>query len=222
MPIDKRHTYGIMIDTETANSMEDPLCYDISWQVIDSHGRLYESRSFAVSEVMVDMANLMQNAYYANKLPSYHEEIARGEKKLVPLFMIKDRLREDVEKYDCKFICAHNARFDYKSLHTTQRYLTKSRFRWFVPYGLEWWDTMKMAETVICKMPTYKAFCEKHNYKCKNGQLRKTAEILYQFIAHDVEFVEEHKALSDVDIERQILAYCVRQKKKMRKKLWND
>ena len=60
--IDRRRVYGIMVDTETCNSMDDPLCYDISWQVIDSHGRLYESRSFAVREVFYGMADLMKSA----------------------------------------------------------------------------------------------------------------------------------------------------------------
>lgn len=221
MSFDRRHKYGIMIDTETTNSMDDPLCYDISWQVIDSHGRAYASRSFAVREVYCEMPELMNNAYYADKLPAYEAEIAQGIKIISSLYNIRQQLKRDVEYYNCKFICAHNARFDYKSLHTTQRYLTSSKYRWFVPYGLEWWDTMKMASQVICKMPTYKAFCEKNGYKTKNGQLRKTAEILYRFIARNNEFVEEHRALHDVEIEREILAYCVRQHKRMNRKLWD-
>lgn len=220
--IDKRHTYGILIDTETCNTMDDPFCYDISWQVIDTKGRRYESRSYAVYEVFDGMPELMATAYYAEKLPQYHEEIARGEKKLLYLHHIRQALRHDVETYNCKFICAHNARFDYKSLNGTQRYLTCSRYRYFVPYGVEWWDTMKMAQDVVCKMPTYRKFCLEHGYVCKNGQLRKTAEILYQFITKDTTFIETHKAIEDVDIERQIFAYCVRQHKKMRRKLWND
>lgn len=218
--MDKRHIYGIMIDTETCNTMEDPFCYDISWQVIDSHGRLYANRSFAVRQVFEDMPELMASAYYANKIPAYWEQIRKGEKILTSLYEIRQVLIKDVENYNCKFICAHNARFDNCSLNTTQRYLTSSKFRYFLPYGIEWWDTMKMANDTICKMPTYRKFCEENGYITKNKQLRKTAEILYRFVNADNEFIEEHKALEDVDIERQILAYCVRKHKKMRKKLW--
>lgn len=218
--MDKRHVYGIMIDTETCNTMEDPLCYDISWQVIDSHGRLYVNRSFAVRQVFEDMPELMTSAYYANKIPAYWEQIYKGEKILTSLYEIRQALIKDVENYNCKFICAHNARFDNCSLNTTQRYLTSSKFRYFLPYGIEWWDTMKMANDTICKMSTYRKFCEENGYITKNKQLRKTAEILYRFVSADNEFIEEHKALEDVDIERQILAYCVRKHKKMRKKLW--
>lgn len=220
MTIDKRHTYGIMIDTETCNTMDDPFCYDIGFQVIDSKGRLYEEHSFVIREVFYGMQELMQTAYYAEKIPQYVEDIQNGKRILTSLFHVKQVLREVSERYDCKFISAHNARFDYKSLNTTQRYLTSSKYRYLTPYGLEWWDTMKMAQDVICKMPTYKAFCEANGYKCKNGQLRKTAEILYRFITKDNDFQEEHKGLDDVDIERQILAYCVRQHKKMNRKLW--
>ena len=218
--IDRRHVYGIMIDTETANGLDNPLFYDVGWQVIDSHGRLYKERSFVNSDIFCRETELMQSAYYAHKIPQYKEGIKNGTRTLASLYEIRKALAKDVKEFGCKFICAHNARFDYRSLNTTQRYITKSKFRFFVPFGLEWWDTMKMARSVVFKMPTYKKFCEENNYFCANGQMRATAEILYRFISKDNDFVEEHKGLEDVDIERQILAYCVRQHKKMQKKLW--
>ncbi len=220
--MDKRHVYGIMIDTETCNTMDDPLCYDISWQVIDSHGRLYAERSFAVRQVFIGMQDLMRTAYYADKIPQYWEQIRNGEKIIASLYEIRQALAQDVEFYNCKFICAHNARFDNCSLNTTQRYVTSSKYRYFLPKGLEWWDTMKMAQDVICSKKSYRKFCMENGYITKNKQLRKTAEILYRFVSLDNDFIEEHKALEDVDIERQILAYCKKQHKKMRKKLWNN
>ena len=36
----------------------------------------------------------------------------------------------------------------------------------------------------------------------------------------NTDFIESHTALEDVMIEKEILAYCYRQHKKMRKKLW--
>ena len=61
-----------------------------------------------------------------------------------------------------------------------------------------------------------------NGYICKNGQLKMTAEILYRFISGNEEFDEEHTGLADVMIEKEILAYCYRQHKKMRKKLWEN
>lgn len=220
--IDKRHVYGIMIDTETANGLDDPLFYDVGWEVIDSHGRLYEKRSFVNRDIFCYERDMMRSAYYADKIPQYVTDIQNGKRIMANLFEIKEALRKDVEKYGCVFICAHNARFDYRSLNGTQRWLSKSKYRYFVPYGLEWWDTMKMAESVICPMPTYQKFCAEHGFTLANGKPRKTAEILFRFISNDPNFTEEHKGLEDVDIERQILAYCKRQKKAMVKKLWKD
>jgi hypothetical protein len=219
--IDKRHVYGIMIDTETANGLDDPLAYDIGWQVIDSHGRKYAERSFVNRDIFIHERELMQSAYYANKIPMYAEQIRSGKRIMSNTFEIRKALAEDVAKYGCVFICAHNSFFDYHSTNNTQRWVTKSKYRYFIPFGLEWWDTMRMAKSVMFEMPTYKKFCEENGYFTSNGQMRCTAEILFQFISNDVNFKEEHTGLEDVDIERQILAYCKRQHKKMRKTLFN-
>lgn len=220
--MDKRHIYGLMIDTETANSMDVPLVYDIGYQIIDSKGRKYEERSFVVKDIFCDEREIMRTAYYAKKIPQYVEDIRNGSRLLLPLANIKRIIQADIENYNCKFICAHNARFDYKSIHTTQRWLTKSKWRYFFPKGLVWYDTMKMSNDVIVPMKMYQRFCEKNGYLTKAGKPRKTAEILYRYIINDNTYIEEHKGLQDVDIERQIFAYCVRQKKKMNKKLFNS
>lgn len=220
--IDRRHKYGIIIDTETANNMDCPFFYDCGWQVVDSHGRKYAERSFVNRDVFYGQRDLMDTAYYANKLPRYHADIVNGKRVVATTYQIRRALREDVGKYGCTFICAHNARFDYKSLNGTMRYVSKSKTRYFVPFGLEWWDTMEMAKSVIWEMPTYKKFCEENGYFTKTGKMRVTAEILFQFISKDISFIEEHTGLEDVDIERQILAYCKRQHKRMEKKLFKD
>ena len=125
-------------------------------------------------------------------------------------------------EYRTNVIMAHNARFDYKSATTTQRWLTKSKDRYFFPYGTEIWDTLKMARSVLGKMPTYRKFCEENGYVTKNNQLKYTAEICYRFITKDTDFVESHTGLEDVEIETEILRYCHRQHKAMKKRLWND
>lgn len=62
-----------------------------------------------------------------------------------------------------------------------------------------------MSQDVIVPMPTYRKFCEENGYKTKNGQYRKTAEILYQFISGNHDFEEEHTGLADVMIEKKFL-----------------
>jgi hypothetical protein len=81
-------------------------------------------------------------------------------------------------------------------------------------------DTLKMARSVIGKMPTYRKFCIENGYITKNHQLRFTAEILYRFISGNNDFVESHTGLEDVMIEKEIMAYCFRQHKAMKRLLW--
>ena len=129
-------------------------------------------------------------------------------------------LLDTMKKYNINEVYAHNMRFDYGTTVTTQRWLTKSKYRYVFPYGTEICDTLKMANDVIGKMPTYRRFCEEHNLFTKNGRLSMTAENLYRFIINDPTFKEEHTALEDVLIEKEILAYCFKQHKKMRKNVW--
>jgi hypothetical protein len=227
--IDRRHVYGIVLDTETANTIQDEngldmtnvLFYDLGFQLVDSHGRTYGKKfSFVNSDIFTHEAELMQSAYYAKKIPQYRADLASGKRILANTYEIRKALVDLINKYDCKFVCAHNARFDYNSLNNTQRWTTKSRFRYFLPYGLEWWDTLKMARSVMGKMPTYQRFCTENGYTTKTGKPRFTAEICYRFITKDNTFVESHTGLEDVEIETEILRYCVRQHKAMKKKLW--
>lgn len=215
--IDRRKSYFIVFDTETANGLDDPIVYDIGGAVVDKKGNVYETFSFVIYEVFCEMKDLMQSAYYAEKIPMYEKQIANGERKIVKYSTAKKYINELARKYNIKAMVAHNARFDYRSTTKTQRYLTKSKYRWFIPYGVELWDTMKMANDTICKQVHYKEFCYSNGYLTKNGRVRKTAEILYKYISGEHDFIEEHTGLADVMIEKEIFAHCIRQHKPMRK-----
>ena len=227
--IDKRRHYILVIDTETANTIVTPrggldmsnaLVYDCSWQVIDKHGTVYESASYINRDIFLHELDLMNSAYYADKRQQYWDDEKEGKRKFADTYEIRQAMIDTMQRYNIKHVAAHNARFDYNALNQTQRWVTKSKYRWFFPYDTIIWDTMRMAQDVICKMPTYRRFCERNGYITKRGQVRKTAEILYRFISRDNDFKESHTGLEDVEIEAKILAYCFRQHKKMRKELW--
>lgn len=215
--IDKRRTYYLTIDTETANGLEDPIVYDIGGCIHDKKGNIYETFSFIIYETFYGMKDLMKSAYYANKIPQYEAQIKSGERKVVRFNTAKQKIKELCDEYEVKAIIAHNARFDYRSTTRTQRYLTKSKYRYFLPYGIPIWDSLKMAKDTICKQPTYQKWCAKNNFLTKNGKPRATAEILYKYISGDVNFKEDHTGLEDVLIEIAITCKCIAQHKPMRK-----
>jgi DNA polymerase III epsilon subunit-like protein len=213
---------GLLLDTETCNLMDCPLLYDLAFAVIDLHRNILAKFRIILTDVFHGESELMKSAYYASKLPQYYEAIRKGEVLTMDIWEIKHFLKDICDHYGVTFAAAHNARFDYLSTNNTIRYLTKSKARYLLPYGVEWWDTMKMADSTICKQPTYKKFCEENGYLMKSGKPRRTAEILYRYITKDNEFTEEHTALSDVLIECEIFWKCFEQHKRMDRKLWAD
>ena len=150
----------------------------------------------------------------------YEAQIAEGKRKIVSIYTAKRHVADLCKKYNVKAIIAHNARFDYRSTNYTLRYVTKSKSRYFLPYGIPMWDTLKMAQDTICKQKTYIKFCQSNGYMVR-GRVRATAEILYRYIKHDNDFVEDHTGLEDVLIEKEIFAKCMAQHKKMRKDVWS-
>ena len=198
----------IMLDTETTNSLDDPICYDVGFAVVDKEGAIYETHSFVVAEVFLN-EELMESAYFIEKVPQYWEDIKKDTRKLAKFNTIRKVLAETMKKYNTNIVIAHNARFDYRSTAKTQRYLTKSKYRYFLPYGTEVWDTLKMAREVLKNDVDYDNFCYNNNYVTKRGRKRFTAEILYRFFTGDNDFVESHTGLEDVTIEKVIFAECM-------------
>lgn len=213
--IDRRKAYYLTIDTETANSLDDPIVYDIGGAIHDKQGKVYETFSFVIYETFVQCADLMQTAYYADKIPMYREQLRDGSRRMVRWNTARKVIAYLCKKYDVKAIIAHNARFDVRAVNTTERWFSSSKYRYFLPFGIPVWDTLTMAKDTICKQKTYIHWAQENGYCKKDGTPRATAEILYKYITCDNDFIEEHTGLADVMIEYKIFVRCMMQHKKM-------
>ncbi len=215
----------LVFDTEVCNcpkidgqlDVANGQVYDLGIQIVDKDGFVYDEYSIVNGDVFWGMPEAMKEAYFADKRPQYVADILAGNRKVLNTWQMYKLVRELCEEYDVKACIAHNARFDIKVLNATMRYQTKSRCRWFFPYGMQIWDTMKMANDTICKQKRYIQFCNENGYMTNHAtpQVRKNAEIIWRYLMDDVTFEEEHTGLADVAIEAQIFAECVRQHKKM-------
>lgn len=210
----------IVLDTETANSIDDPMCYDIGFAVVDETGKVYESHSYVIADIFLDEKKMMKEACFANKIPQYWEDIKNGKRQLRRFKTVKKILKDVCDQYCVKIIACHNARFDNRSLNLTQRWLTSSKYRYFFPYGVKVWDTLKMAREIFGKDEDYGRFCYKNGYLTKRGQRRYTAEILYRYLTNNNDFVESHTSLEDVMIEKEILVECLKRKPELDGSLW--
>ena len=209
----------IVGDIETANFAEDALAYDVGLAIIDRKGNVYDRKSFIVSEIFVDEPDLMKSAYYAHKIPEYLAEIERGGREVATFYKVVALLKEWNTKYKPKAFLAYNAFFDMSGLNRTQRYITKSKYRYALPYGLQVQCIWHMACQTICSQKKYYDFCIKNGFVSKAGNISTSAETVYRFLTNNPIFQEEHKGLEDVEIEAKIFAECIKKHKKMNRKI---
>lgn len=218
MTIDRRKKYYLVLDVETANILDYPLAYDIGFIVGDRYGNIYERFSFSVREMFMYYGDLLETAYYAEKLPSYQVDIDNGTRKMESLYNIRKTLLDVMAKYKIHSIYAYNCGFDRRALNNTQRYLTKSKYRWFFPYGIKFYCIWNMACSTVLQHKTFKQLAIKRKWLSPSGKFYSTsAETVYKYVAGSFEFEEEHKGLEDVLIEYEIMLRCMNQKKKMTK-----
>lgn len=202
----------MMLDSETTNSMDDPLVYDVGFEVFNAEtGETLETANLTNKDIFLDK-EFMSSAYYAKKIPNYWKEIWAKERELIPWKEIKWRVFDACKRNNCGIVSAHNARFDNRALNMTQRYITTSRYRYFLPYGVEWYDTLKMAREVMKDDETYTDFCRFYGFTTKQGKPQFTAEVIYKFLSGDLDFIEAHTGLEDVRIEKEIFLYCIKRK----------
>ena len=197
----------LIVDTETTNDIDCPIMYDFSCIVADLNGNIYDKKAYIVADVFLN-EELMSSAYYLEKKPQYWEDIKKGIRELKTLYNIKNAVWDIMIEHNIKKVFAYNCRFDYLSTVLTQRYITKSKNRWFFPYGTEFYDILKMARTFLRENEDYTSFCETNQYLTKRGYRQFTAEVVYRFL-FDEGFTEEHKGLEDCEIEFEILLHCL-------------
>ena len=209
----------MIIDTETTNDIDCPIVYDVGFEVFDLCGNTFASESFVNADVFLDKS-LMESAYFAEKIPAYWDDIQNGKRRLAKWSTIKRSIRQICEAYGVRYVCAHNAMFDNRALNTTQRLITTSKYRYFLPYGVEWLDTLKMARQILKNDSAYGEFCYNNEYLTSRGVRRYTAEIIYRFLSGDNSFEESHTGLEDVKIERKIFEFCLANVPEIDGRLW--
>ena len=219
MKIDKRKKYIMVLDTETTNNnmeskFNDGLVYDIGFTIADKKGNVYAKRSYAVKEIF-DWTELMDTAYYKNKLPKYYEKLVKGEMKKETIWNIRKAIKTAMEYFNITEVWAFNANFDLTTLNNTVRYLSGSGCRYFFKYGTQICDIWHVACQTLGLQKTF----QWENVRNTKGNLITNAERMFGYIIQDETFEEEHTGLADAEIETKILARCLASHKSIDKKI---
>jgi hypothetical protein len=203
----------LIIDVETAGTIERPLIYDLGFAIYTKDKELIEKNSLLISEIFDD-SKLMNSAYYSKKVPTYKTELQEGRHELVTFKQALQRMGDLIKKYDVKTLSAYNLAFDLRALENTSKVLLNRELKFESYQKL---CIMGFACQVVFRQKTYQKVATREGWISEKGNLRTTAEVAYRYLTGQYQFMEEHKGLADVEIEAEILKLCQRQKKKVKK-----
>lgn len=198
----------LVIDTETCGDISHPLPYDIGAHIVDLDGHVYEAGSWVVYETYAGQRELMKSAYYAEKLPQYEIDLANGKRVMKKFFSIRKILMGWLAEYDVDTVAAYNTNFDIRALNNLMRFVMNNRFVRFFPKSINFIDIWTMAVHAVCGTAAYQRNAYEEDWFSDKGNVRTNAECVFSFISGNIDFVESHTALEDVEIESAIMLYC--------------
>ena len=171
------------------------------------------SINYMLLEIFLDK-ELMKDAYFAEKIPMYWDDLKAGKRIMKSIFNIRKAIKSDMNLYNVSKVGAYNMGFDKRALNNDIRYISKSWLRWFFPYGTEFKCIWHMACTCVMNRPSYIKFATEEGLISEAGNIKTNAEACYRYIKGDITFTENHTGLEDCLIEAEIMAFCFRQHKK--------
>jgi DNA polymerase III epsilon subunit-like protein len=206
----KQKTF-LTLDTETCGLPPQNLVYDIGWTIHNKAGDIVTRRNFLARDIITNPA-VMMGAFYAKKIFSFY--IPALDLQTVRLASWSDivaTLAADVVAHNVDCVTAYNARFDVGAIRATNKALGITAK--ILPRPVDILCIWQFACTALLNRSSYHRLAAKHGWISDAGNVRTTAEHTYRYITGNADFVEGHTALSDAEIETDILAYCFRQKK---------
>ena len=212
--------FGILLDTETVSKQGQTLVYDLAWLVIDNNGNVIEEHNFIIDEVYSDFPALFDSQFITyGKYLWYSDALAHGMLESVSAFDALNALYLSMCEYNVSFVTAYNVPFDLRAINETCKQFEVLNpldvYEHLTGVSLNIMDLWRLAKSHIVTKP-YKQFCADNGFLTDKHKKPKTsAEIVYKWISDNVDFVEDHTALSDCLIEVEIYVKCKRKKKRI-------
>ena len=196
--------YCMVFDTETTG-LDKPFCYDVGYTILNMENFSIVKECHYIVEQTWHNLPLFESAYYKEKRPLY-VGLMRAKKAIMDKWgYIMRAMYRDIKQYNITDAYAYNSDFDDKVF----------------TFNCDWFkcnnpleavaihDIWGYASEYITNKPEYTAFCEQHQRLTDTGNYKGSAEVVYQYITNNPDFVEAHMGLYDGQIEGTILAHCI-------------
>lgn len=201
--------YYMVLDTETVADARVP--YDVAWIVVDREGNVVLRFNNLAAEVLHNptLRYLVRRDSFAKRKAGFYLDDEPA--AVMPFEDIMNYTRDVISYYDA-VVVAYNAAFDVKVLNDYANVLCGQDF---FPDDVKVWDLWNMALNTICDSSNYVRWCIDAGFITDKGNISCSAEAVYSYMSQESDFEEDHTALSDCEIEAQILQAVFARKKKL-------
>jgi DNA polymerase III epsilon subunit-like protein len=183
-----------LLDTET--TFETQTVYNLGYIITNSKGYPLHTRETLFTDVLKNEVPFY-GIRKADSLPNTTERITKE--------MAYGKMLADFEHYGVTTILAYNASFDIRVIAKDGIALDEK---------FEILDLWSLASQTICNQAFIK-WAVKNDKMTEKGNIKTSAETVYQYISGITDFEEEHTALSDCYIELEIWRSIQRKKVKI-------
>lgn len=212
----------MVLDTETLGWKPERIdlnhkVFDLGYKIIDSEGKTYSQGSFIVSEFWFDI--IRDYAFYKEKIHYYLDYVESGYTKVLEYNLIMEYLKHECEVYEVDYLVAYNLGFDDRVLKTTYSYFNQELpvIDCDIFSNLIKFDLYHVVCQTILATPKYIKWASKNyihgHVKMETTNVSTGAESCYAYITNTPDFIEQHTALSDVEIECDILVEALKTSK---------
>ena len=193
----------MVFDTETTD-INKCFCYNIGYVIADTEtNKTLVERDYIVEQIWHNIP-LFSTAYYADKRPIYVNRMRARSVKMNKFGLICQQMIRDIKQYEVEIAFAFNSPFDDKVFTFNCDY-----FKCINPFDdVPIYDIRGYAHQFLTDTE-YIKFCEDNELFTDSGNYSTTAEAYTRYITQNIDFVEEHTALSDSRIELMILLECL-------------
>lgn len=193
------------IDTETIGGFKPSSIYNIGCVIHDGEGHIYATTSILIME---HYNKIKKDSYAKKNFYKYDYRLKKGIMTAVATETEAINIIKNLcHFYGVKYIMAYNSEFDF----------TKTSCKELLN-DFQFIDIWLMALQTVTHLKKYYQYCKNNNFCTDSGKSCKTsAEVVYSYITDNPDYKEEHTALNDALIEKDIFVYCRRMHKRYNK-----
>ena len=217
-----KEKHFLVADGETVGLGSRAYVFDFAYVIATRRGVKIE-RSFLVRETLTNPA-IMLGALYnpqwrdmmGGKIFSdYIPMLDQNEARIFSWRQVVETMRDDMQRFGVDVFVAYNLGFDMRAIATTHKWIGHNDK--VLPYRPDLLCLWEFACTTVCNTRLYhdvaRSLGTENGWITPADNVRTNAEKVYAYLTGNHEFIERHTALSDAQIETEILQRLLAKKK---------